>query len=166
MSDTVVKLTKEGYEKLKKERDDLKEKLMGEIANRIKEARELGDLSENSEYEEAKNEQGKIDSRIKEIEYILDHAEIIEEEEDSSVVGIGKRIKIRDMALEKEKQEKIITLVTSQEANIREDKISEESPIGKAIKGKKVGETITVKTNSGSKKIKIVQIINEDAGKR
>lgn len=106
MSDTVVKLTKEGYEKLKKERDDLKEKLMGEIANRIKEARELGDLSENSEYEEAKNEQGKIDSRIKEIEYILDHAEIIEEEEDSSVVGIGKRIKIRDMALEKEKQEK------------------------------------------------------------
>ena len=166
MSDTVIKLTKEGYEKLKKERDDLKEKLMGEIANRIKEARELGDLSENSEYEEAKNEQGKIDSRIKEIEYILDHAEIIEEEEDSSVVGIGKRIKIRDMALEKEKQEKIITLVTSQEANIREDKISEESPIGKAIKGKKVGETITVKTNSGSKKIKIVQIINEDAGKR
>jgi len=166
MSDTVVKLTKEGYEKLKKEKDDLKEKLMGEIAYRIKEARELGDLSENSEYEEAKNEQGKIDSRIKEIEYILDHAEIIEEEEDSSVVGIGKRIKIRDMALEKEKQEKIITLVTSQEANIREDKISEESPIGKAIKGKKVGETITVKTNSGSKKIKIVQIINEDAGKR
>jgi transcription elongation factor GreA len=166
MSDTVVKLTKEGYEKLKKERDDLKEKLMGEIANRIKEARELGDLSENSEYEEAKNEQGKIDSRIKEIEYILDHAEIIEEEEDSSVVGIGKRIKIRDMALEKEKQEKIITLVTSQEANIREDKISEESPIGKAIKGKKVGETITVKTNSGSKKIKIVEIISEDTGKR
>lgn len=166
MSDTVVKLTKEGYEKLKKERDDLKEKLMGEIANRIKEARELGDLSENSEYEEAKNEQGKIDSRIKEIEYILDHAEIIEEEEDSSVVGIGKRIKIRDMALEKEKQEKIITLVTSQEASIREDKISEESPIGKAIKGKKVGETITVKTNSGSKKIKIVEIISEDAGKR
>ncbi|HOT31306.1 MAG TPA: transcription elongation factor GreA [Petrotogaceae bacterium] len=166
MSDTVVKLTKEGYEKLKKERDDLKEKLMGEIANRIKEARELGDLSENSEYEEAKNEQGKIDSRIKEIEYILDHAEIIEEEEDSSVVGIGKRIKIRDMALEKEKQEKIITLVTSQEASIREDKISEESPIGKAIKGKKVGETITVKTNSGSKKIKIVEIISEDTGKR
>ncbi|HQI79626.1 MAG TPA: transcription elongation factor GreA [Petrotogaceae bacterium] len=166
MSDTVVKLTKEGYEKLKKERDDLKEKLMGEIANRIKEARELGDLSENSEYEEAKNEQGKIDSRIKEIEYILDHAEIIEEEEDSSVVGIGKRIKIRDMALEKEKQEKIITLVTSQEASIREDKISEESPIGKAIKGKKVGETITVKTNSGSKKIKIIEIISEDTGKR
>ena len=159
MSEEVYKLTREGYEKLKKEREELKRKLMGEIAERIKEARELGDLSENSEYEEAKNEQGKIDSRIKEIDYILDHAEIIEEDnQDDSKVSLGRKIKIKDYSLNKEQE---FLLVTPQEANLKEGKISIDSPIGKAILGRRKGEFINLKTGRGEiKKIKIEEVNN------
>lgn len=155
-AEEVYKLTKEGFNNLKKERDELKNKLMGEIAQRIKEARELGDLSENSEYEEAKNEQGKIDSRIKEIEYVLDHAEVIEEELDNSEVKLGKRIKIKDFGIKKEKD---FMLVTPQEADLKENKISIDSPIGKAILGKKIGDKASIRTANGKiKKIEILDI--------
>lgn len=158
MAEEVYKLTREGYEKLKKEREELKKKLMGEIAERIKEARELGDLSENSEYEEAKNEQGKIDSRIKEIDYILDHAEIIENNgnSDNSKVDLGKRVKIKDYRLNQEQE---FILVTAQEANLAEKKISVDSPIGRAILGRKKGDIVKIKTAKGDyKKIEIKDI--------
>ncbi|HOO74703.1 MAG: transcription elongation factor GreA [Thermotogae bacterium] len=157
MAETVYQLTREGYEKLKTERDELKRKLMGEIADKIKEARELGDLSENSEYEEAKNEQGKIDSRIKEIEFILDHAEVIEEEiYDKNEVRLGRKVKIKDYSLNIEKE---FLIVTPQEANIIDNKISTDSPIGKSLIGRKKGEKISLKTNHGkTKKIEILEI--------
>ncbi|BBE30436.1 transcription elongation factor GreA [Tepiditoga spiralis] len=151
------KLTKEGYEKLKAEKDELKNRLMGEIAEKIKSARELGDLSENSEYEEAKNEQGKIDSRIKEIEYILDNSEILEDEEGNNTeVKLGKIVKIHDYGLKIDKE---FRLVTPQEADIKKDKISTESIIGKNILGKKINDTVVIKTLNGkNKKIKILNI--------
>jgi transcription elongation factor GreA len=151
-------LTKEGYERLKKEKDELKKKLMGEIADRIKEARELGDLSENSEYEEAKNEQGRIDSRIKEIEYILEHAEIIEDQSDNSEVRLGKVVKIYDFKLKKETE---FMLVTPQEADLKDKKLSSDSAIGSAILGRKIGEKLTIKTAKGiTKKIEIKDIVS------
>jgi transcription elongation factor GreA len=158
VAEQVYKLTREGYEKLKKEREELKKRLMGEVAQRIKEARELGDLSENSEYEEAKNEQGMIDSRIKEIDYILDNAEVIENgsNHDNSTVSLGKKVKIKDYRLNSEKE---YTLVTPQEANIEEKKISIESPIGRSLLGRRKGEVINIKTARGSsKKIEIKEI--------
>jgi transcription elongation factor GreA len=158
LAEQVYKLTREGYEKLKKEREELKKRLMGEVAQRIKEARELGDLSENSEYEEAKNEQGMIDSRIKEIDYILDNAEIIENgsNHDNSIVSLGKKVKIKDYRLNREQE---FLLVTPQEANIEESKISIESPIGRSLLGRRKGEVINIKTARGSsKKIEIKEI--------
>jgi transcription elongation factor GreA len=158
VAEQVYKLTKEGYEKLKREREELKKKLMGEIAERIKEARELGDLSENSEYEEAKNEQGMIDSRIKEIDYILDNAEVIEDDgnHDNTTVSLGKKVKIKDYRLNREQE---FMLVTPQEANVEEKKISIDSPIGKALLGRRIGEAINIKTARGStKKIEIKEI--------
>ncbi|MDO7976104.1 transcription elongation factor GreA [Oceanotoga teriensis] len=156
MAEEIYQLTKEGYDRLKKERDVLKVKLMGEIADRIKDARELGDLSENSEYEEAKNEQGKIDSRIKEIDYILDHAEIIIETATSDEVRLGTKLKIYDFKLKKERE---FMLVTPQEADLSENKLSSDSLIGKAVLGKKKGEIISIKTIKGQiKKIEIKDI--------
>ncbi|MDN5342357.1 transcription elongation factor GreA [Oceanotoga sp. DSM 15011] len=156
MAEEIYQLTKEGYDRLKKERDALKVKLMGEIADRIKDARELGDLSENSEYEEAKNEQGKIDSRIKEIDYILDHAEIIIETATSDEVRLGTKLKIYDFKLKKERE---FMLVTPQEADLSENKLSSDSLIGKAVLGKKKGEIISIKTIKGQiKKIEIKDI--------
>jgi transcription elongation factor GreA len=158
MTEENFKLTKQGYEKLKKQREELKQKLMGEIAQRIKEARELGDLSENSEYEEAKNEQGKIDSRIKEIDHILDHAEVIEDDDgDNSIAKLGKKVIIKDLGLNEEKE---FMLVTPQEADLMNKKISIDSPIGKGILNKTKGEKVKIKTPNGKyKKIEIVDII-------
>lgn len=151
----VIYLTKEGYENLKNELNTLRKKLMYEVAERIKEARELGDLSENSEYDEAKNEQGKIDSRIKELEYILDNAEIIEDDGDNSVVKLGAKVRLRNL---KTKEEIEIRIVNSQEADIFENKISADSPIGKAVLERSVDDEVVVRTPSGIIKYKIMTI--------
>jgi len=129
--------------------------LMYEVAERIKEARELGDLSENSEYDEAKNEQGKIDSRIKELEYILDNAEIIEDDGDNSVVKLGAKVRLRNL---KTNEEIEIRIVNSQEADIFENKISADSPIGKAVLERSVDDEVVVRTPSGIIKYKIITI--------
>ncbi|ACR80710.1 MULTISPECIES: transcription elongation factor GreA [Kosmotoga] len=151
----VIYLTKEGYENLKNELNTLRKKLMYEVAERIKEARELGDLSENSEYDEAKNEQGKIDSRIKELEYILDNAEIIEDDGDNSVVKLGAKVRLRNL---KTNEEIEIRIVNSQEADIFENKISADSPIGKAVLERSVDDEVVVRTPSGIIKYKIITI--------
>jgi transcription elongation factor GreA len=151
----VIYLTKEGYENLRNELNTLRKKLMYEVAERIKEARELGDLSENSEYDEAKNEQGKIDSRIKELEYILDNAEIIEDDGDNSVVKLGAKVRLRNL---KTNEEIEIRIVNSQEADIFENKISADSPIGKAVLERSVDDEVVVRTPSGIIKYKIITI--------
>ncbi|MBM7559631.1 transcription elongation factor GreA [Marinitoga litoralis] len=155
-----IQLTKEGYENLLKEKEILKKRLMTEIAERIKEARELGDLSENSEYEEAKNEQGKIDSRIKEIDYILDNAEVIDESESNSdEVNLGNTVIVKDL---KKNIEETYKIVNSQEADIFSNpkKISSESPLGKSLLKKRIGDRIKFKTPSNvERELEILAIL-------
>ncbi len=151
-----VQLTKEGYEKLKKELDELKHRLMFEIPERIKEARELGDLSENSEYQEAKNEQGRIASRINELEAMLMNAEIIEEKFDENYVNLGNWVILKNVDTGEEKK---LQLVNPQEADIFSGKMSIDSPVGRSIQGKKKNDVVKVKTAKGMFKYKIVDIL-------
>ncbi|MGJ8455139.1 transcription elongation factor GreA [Pseudothermotoga sp. U03pept] len=150
----VIHLTKEGYEELKQELDTLKQKLMYEVAERIKEARELGDLSENTEYDEAKNEQGRIGSRIAELEQILNNSEIIENT-DSSQISVGSWVLIKNLNTSEERS---IRLVNPQEADVFANKISIDSPIGRALVGRKVGEVVKVATPAGPVKYEIIGI--------
>lgn len=151
-----IQLTKDGYESLKAELAGLKEKLMNEVARKIKEAREFGDLSENSEYDEAKNEQGKINSRISEIDEILANATIIEEgNKNKHEVNIGNVVKLRELATN---SELTMMLVTAQEADIFKNKISIDSPLGEAVNKKKIGDTIRVKAPSGVKRYLVLEV--------
>ncbi|MBO8160473.1 MAG: transcription elongation factor GreA [Thermosipho sp. (in: Bacteria)] len=155
MAKETIYLTKEGYEKLKKELDTLKQKLMFEIAERIKEARELGDLSENSEYQEAKNEQGRIAARVNELENMLAKAEVIESLGTNSV-NIGNWVIIKNIETGEEKK---IQIVTPHEADVFQNKISIESPLGRALIGKKVGEVVKIKAPNGAFKYEIIGIL-------
>ncbi len=155
-SKDIIYLTKEGFDSLNDELKQLREKLMYDIAQRIKEAREFGDLSENSEYEEAKNEQGRINGRIIEIENILQKAEIIDPNDiQTDVINLGHQVLLKDLKTNKEQK---IKIVNSQEADIFEKKISVESPLGKEIGGRRVGEEIRVKTPGGIQRFKIMGI--------
>ena len=126
-----------------------------EIAELIKEARGFGDLSENSEYDEAKNEQGKLYSRIAELEEILLHAVVVDEAEDLGKVSIGSRVTVVRLG-----DEAVMTysIVGSQEANVMEKKISEDSPFGKALMGAKEGDTVTVEAPRGSIRYRVEKI--------
>ncbi len=150
-----ISLTKEGYQSLKDELAELKERLMNDVAKKIKEAREFGDLSENSEYDEAKNEQGKINSRISEIEEILANASVIEESRNSREANLGNTIRLKEI---NSNSEMSIMLVNAQEADIFKNKISVDSPLGEAINKRKVGDTIRVKAPNGTKKYLILEI--------
>lgn len=150
----VIQLTKEGYEELKQELDSLKQKLMYEISQRIKEARELGDLAENTEYDEAKNEQGRIGSRIAELEQILNNSEIIENT-DSSQISVGSWVLIKNLNTGEERS---VRLVNPQEADVFSNKISVDSPVGRALLGRRVGEVVKLKAPSGSVRYEIVGI--------
>lgn len=152
----IYEMTYEGIRKLEEELDYLKTDKRTEISERIKQALSFGDLSENSEYDDAKNAQGENESRIGEIEFVLKHSKVIDEDEISKTkVTIGAKIKLRDEELEKEEE---YTLVSNKEANIFENKISTDSPIGMAIVGKKKGQIVDVKTPLGTLKYKIVKI--------
>ena len=149
-------LTYEGLRQLEDELHDLKVNQRKAVAQKIKEAREQGDLSENAEYDAAKDEQRDIEARIEEIDKILKNAEVVVEDEvDVNTINIGCRIKIYDMEYEEELEYK---LVGSTEANSLKGKISNESPLGSKLIGKKVGDVITVDTHSGSMQYKILQI--------
>ena len=143
-----IKLTKQGYEKLQQELIELKRQLMVEIPEKIKAARELGDLSENSEYQEAKNAQGLIASRIEELEQMLLNAEIITENSNASVVSLGYWIRLRNIDTGEEMK---FQLVNPQEADIFENKISVESPLGRTIiNNAKKGQTVKIKAPKGT----------------
>ena len=152
-----VVLTKEGYEKLKEEIDHLRGDKRREVADRIRIAREFGDIAENAEYDDAKNEQMMLEHRIAQLEERLANATVIDKRKvDTSIVSVGAVVRLRDVDA-KETTEYFI--VGSAEANPAERKLSNESPVGKAIMGRKKGETVEVVTPRGSKvKFKIMEI--------
>lgn len=150
------KLSAERMEDLKNELTYLKTVREKEVADQIKEARSFGDLSENSEYDEAKNEQGKLYSRIAEIENILANHVIIEEhEEDHDTVRLGSTITVLDMEFQ---EKETYQVVGSQEADPMNGRISEESPFGKALLGKAIGEDVVVEAPAGTIHYQIVEI--------
>jgi transcription elongation factor GreA len=149
-------LTSEGLKKLETELEDLIVVKRKEVAQKIKEAREQGDLSENAEYDAAKDEQRDIEARIEEIEKILKNAEIVDEEEvNLDTINIGCQVRILDCEFDEELTYKI---VGSTEANSLKGKISNESPVGKALLGKKVGEMVSVETQMGTVQYKVLDI--------
>ena len=149
-------LTYEGLKKLEDELENLKVVRRKEVSQKIKEAREQGDLSDNAEYDAAKDEQRDIEARIEELEKILKNAEVVvEEEADLDKVSIGCSVKILDCEFDEELEYKI---VGSTEANSLKGKISNESPVGKALLGKQVGDTVTVETPAGEFSYKVLSI--------
>jgi len=149
-------LTYEGLRQLEDELHDLKVNKRKEVAQKIKEAREQGDLSENAEYDAAKDEQRDIEARIEEIDKILRNAEVvIEDEVDVDVINIGCKVRIYDVEYDEELEYKI---VGSAEANSLKGRISNESPLGKALLGKREGEVVDVETHTGTIKYKILDI--------
>ena len=150
------KLTQERLDELKEELVYLKTVREKEVADQIKEARSFGDLSENSEYDEAKNEQGKLYSRIAEVENIIANHTIIDESEmDGDAIRLGCRIRVLDTELQ---EEETYQIVGSQEADPMNGRISEESPFGKALLGKKVGEAVHVEAPAGTLSYKVLDI--------
>ena len=151
-----IKITDEGLKKLQEELETLKTEGRADIAEKIKIARGYGDLSENSEYDEAKNEQAKLEARIVEIEAMLKNVEIIEDiKGKAKTVVIGVKVKVIDEEFGEEEEYRV---VGSTEANSREGKISDESPMGKALLGKKIGDEVTVEAPGGEFKVKILEI--------
>ncbi len=149
-------LTYEGLRQLEDELHDLKVNKRKEVAQKIKEAREQGDLSENAEYDAAKDEQRDIEARIEEIDKILRNAEVVVEDEvDVDVINIGCKVKIYDVEYDEELEYKI---VGSAEANSLKGRISNESPLGKALLGKREGDTVNVETHNDTIQYKILEI--------
>ena len=149
-------MTFAGLRALEDELFDLKVYKRKEVAQKIKEAREQGDLSENAEYDAAKDEQRDIEARIEELEKLLKNVEVVGQDEvDADTVGIGSRVKLYDVEMDEELE---YTIVGSTEADALNGKISNESPVGAALIGSKVGETIVVETISGDLEFKILEI--------
>jgi transcription elongation factor GreA len=151
-----VILTPEGYEKLKHEIDVLRNERRREIAERIRVAREFGDIAENAEYDDAKNEQALLEHRIATLEERLLNARVIDTDDiTTDAVSIGTRVKLEDIEAKSTVEYHI---VGSAEANPAENKLSNESPVGKAILGRKKGETVEVTAPRGALKFKILDI--------
>ena len=151
-----IMVTESGLKKIKDELDYLKNVKRKEAAENVGIARSFGDLSENSEYDEAKNEQAKIESQISELEETLAHVKVINEHEiQTDSVSIGVSVVVYDIEYDEEIE---YQLVSSREVNPLENKISDQSPIGKAIIGAKVGDIVSVAVPDGDIKVKIMQI--------
>jgi transcription elongation factor GreA len=151
-----VVLTYEGLRKLEDELEYYKGVKRREVAERIKQALSFGDISENSEYDEAKNEQAYIESKIVQLESILKNAKVIDEDEVSTeTVSIGAKVKLLDMSMDEEVDYQI---VGSTEADPAKRRISNESPVGKALLGKSVGDIVEVNVPDGVIKFKVLQI--------
>lgn len=149
-------LTYEGLKALEDELHDLKVFKRKEVAEKIKEAREQGDLSENAEYDAAKDEQRDIELRIEELEKLLKNAEVVVEEEiDLNKINVGCCVRVYDVEFDEEMEFKI---VGSTEANSLQNKISNESPVGKALMGKSVGDVVDVETQAGVIQYKVLEI--------
>ena len=149
-------LTYAGLRALEQELEDLKVVKRKEVAQKIKEAREQGDLSENAEYDAAKDEQRDIEARIEELETILKNVEVVDEDEvDLDKINVGCAVKVYDITFDEEMDFKI---VGSTEANSLEGKISNESPVGHALIGKVVGDVVDVETQAGLMQFKVLEI--------
>jgi transcription elongation factor GreA len=156
MAEQQVMLTEEGFEKLENELEYLETEKRREVAKRIKVAREFGDISENSEYDDAKNEQAFVEGRIQEIKNMLNNAHVVKDEEiTDKQVNLGTTVMLHDL----DSEEKIsYTLVGSAEADPLNNKISNESPIGKAILGHVIGDEVKVEIPAGEVDYEIISI--------
>ena len=155
------KMSQERLDALKDELYYLETVREKEVAEQIKEARSFGDLSENSEYDEAKTEQGKLYSRIAEIKVLIDNAEIvdnIDHDAPKDTVTLGSIVKVRDI---EDDYEETYEIVGSQEANPREGRISDDSPVGRALRGHRAGEQVSVEAPAGNLKFEIVSVENK-----
>lgn len=156
MEEREIILTVEGYNKLEEELKNLKGPKKMEVAERIKIAREFGDISENSEYDDAKNEQALLEARIQEVENMLRIAKVVDDDDVSTrKAGVGTLVTVYDYEFDEETS---YGIVGATEVNIAENKISNESPVGKALMGRKKGEDIEVETPGGVVKYKIMSI--------
>lgn len=160
MEEKVNLLTKQSLKALQAELEDLKVNKRKEIAAKIKEAREQGDLSENAEYDAAKDEQRDIEARIDELENYIKNAKIVDTKKvDFAKIHIGSKVKVRDMGTRKET---VYTIVSTTEVNSRERKISYESPIGAALMNKEVDEIVNVTVPAGEIRLKVLEITKAD----
>jgi len=149
-------LTREGYDRLVKELDYYLSVRRHQVAEQIAIARGFGDLSENAEYDEAKNEQSRLEAKIAEMENTLHNCIIVEDDEvDTETVGVGNAVTVNNMTL---KKEQTYTIVGANETDPRNFKISSDSPIGAALLGMKVGQTVTVEAPAGQIKMKVLKI--------
>ena len=149
-------LTSAGLKKLEDELSELEVVRRKEVAEKIKEAREQGDLSENAEYDAAKDEQRDIEARIEEIKAILKDVEVVDEDEvDTNKISVGCKVKIYDCEFEEEIE---YSIVGSTESNSLEGKISNESPVGRALMGAKIGDVVTAETQAGPMQYKVLEI--------
>lgn len=149
-------LTYAGLKQYEEELQDLKVNKRKEVAQKIKEAREQGDLSENAEYDAAKDEQRDVEQRIEALEKLLKNAEVIVEDEiDLDKISIGCKVKVYDVDFDEEME---FCIVGSTEANSLQNKISNESPVGQALLGQSVGDTIAVETQAGTIQYKVLEI--------
>jgi transcription elongation factor GreA len=151
--DKPVLLTTEGLTKLELELEQLRTTRRSEVAERIKYAKDFGDISENAEYEDAKNEQGMVEGRILVLENMIRNAVIIEEGGGDGVVGVGSVVDVKD-----EFGKQSFSIVGPAEVDVAQGRISMESPVGKALLGHKVGDDVEVQSPGGSRRVKIVKI--------
>ena len=155
------KMSQERLDAIKQELYELETVRMKEVAEQIKEARSFGDLSENSEYDEAKNEQGKVYSRIEELKVLIENAEIVDNidvDAPKDAITLGSIVKVRDVA---EDFEETYEIVGSQEANPRADRISDDSPVGRGLHGHRAGETVSIMAPAGELKFEIISVENK-----
>lgn len=153
-------LTTQGYNELKEELEQLKTEGRKDVADKIKVALSFGDLSENSEYDEAKSEQGKLEARINEIEAMLASAKILDEDDDgdTDTIRVGSKVKVKD---KKSKKEFVYQIVGYAQADPKEGRISDESPVGKGLLGHKVGETVEIEAPVGIISFKVLEIVKK-----
>ena len=160
MAEKKTIVTYKGLKDIEGELQDLKVNKRREIAAKIKEAREQGDLSENAEYDAAKDEQRDIENRIEQLEAILKNVEVVDEDEvDTDTVGIGCTVKVFDYEFD---EEIVYDIVGSTQADIMKNKISDESPVGMALKGAKVGSEVTVEAPDGEFKYRVLEIRRQE----
>ena len=155
------KMSQERLDAIKQELYELETVRMKEVAEQIKEAPSFGDLSENSEYDEAKNEQGKVYSRIEELKVLIENAEIVDNidaDAPKDAITLGSIVKVRDVA---EDFEETYEIVGSQEANPRAGRISDDSPVGRGLHGHRAGETVSIMAPAGELKFEIISVENK-----
>ena len=155
------KMSQERLDAIKQELYELETVRMKQVAEQIKEARSFGDLSENSEYDEAKNEQGKVFSRIEELKVLIDNAEIVDNidvDAPKDTVTLGSIVKVLDL---EDDFEETYEIVGSQEANPKAGRISDDSPVGRGLRGHRAGETVSIAAPAGELKFKIISVENK-----